>query len=305
MDALSNILGTIRLEAGVFSRARLHAPWAVKSDRLVHALFHVVVRGTGRLERKGAEPVPWRAGDLLVLPRGHAHVMAAGAHPPIRPIGAFASEPGGDGIPCIINGGEGEETMLLCGTFRLHPAASGFVLGHLPDVVHVRPELDTTATWLDASLRMLTAEQLRSRPGADALSARLAEMLFVQVLRSFAARHPGRCGWLGALFDPQLGSAMSAIHSDPRANWTSDSLARRAGMSRSVFYERFRAAVGEGPSAYVTRWRMVVAGIALTEGSTLAEAAERTGYGSEASFARAFKRANGVSPGAYRREAMA
>jgi AraC-like DNA-binding protein len=301
-DALSQVLATVRLEAGVFSRAELGAPWAVYSRPLPHALFHVVVRGSGRLERDGAEPIAWRAGDLLVLPQGDAHTMAAGHGPVVQPIGSLPATPGEDGIPCVVADGGGEQTLLLCGTFRLHPAASGFVLGHLPPVLHIRPALDATAAWLDASLRMLTAEQLERAPGSAVLSARLAEMLFVQVLRGFARQDPRGAGWLGGLFDAQLGAALAAVHADPATDWTAATLARQAGMSRSVFFERFRDAVGEAPSAYVTRWRMVVARMALAEGSTLAEAASRTGYGSEASFSRAFKRATGQAPGAYRQE---
>ncbi|MBX2796796.1 MAG: AraC family transcriptional regulator [Myxococcales bacterium] len=300
MDALSHVLTTVRLEAGVFSRARLTAPWGVHSERLGHGLFHVVVRGAGEIRRPGAPTVRYRAGDLLVLPRGDEHVMASDSEASPRPLPALPSEPGEDGIPCVHHGGDGSETMLLCGTFRVHPAAQAFLTGRLPDLLHVQPKLDATATWLDASLRLLTAEQLERAPGSAALSARLAEMLFVQVLRAFARDRAEGAGWLGALFDPQLGGALAAVHADPTASWTVASLARRAGMSRSVFFERFKEVVGEAPTAYLTRWRMVVARIALAEGSSLAEAASRSGYGSEASFSRAFKRALGVAPGAWR-----
>lgn len=300
MDALSNVLSNVRLEAGVFSRARLTAPWGVHSDQLGHSLFHVVVRGSGEIRRPGSDPVHFGAGDLLVLPRGDEHVMASGPEVPARPLRALPTEPGEDGVPCVVHGGEGVETMLLCGTFRVHPAARPFLTDRLPDLIHVQPDLNSTANWLDASLRLLTAEQLQRAPGSSALSARLAEMMFVQVLRAFAHTNPSGGGWLAALFDPQLGQALSAMHADPTASWTVPALARRAGMSRSVFFERFKGVVGEAPSAYLTRWRMVMARIALTEGSSLAEAATRSGYGSEASFSRAFKRALGVAPGAWR-----
>ncbi|MFK7930472.1 MAG: AraC family transcriptional regulator [Myxococcota bacterium] len=301
MDALSQILTTLRMEAGVFSRAALRSPWAVSSKKLPVALFHVVVRGSGRLERDGHPPVAWVAGDLLVLPQGTAHVMAAGPAVSPRPIGSLPAVIGEDGLPCVEGGGTGEETLLLCGTFRLHPEARGIVLGHLPGVLHVRPSLDGTAGWLDASLRLLTAEQLARGPGSAALSTRLAEMLFIQVLRGYIEDHPSESGWLAALSDPDLAPAMAAIHGDISVDWTAAELARRCAMSRSIFFDRFRAAVGQTPLNYLTHWRMLLASVSLADGLSLGEAADRVGYTSEASFSKAFKRNIGVPPGAYRR----
>lgn len=300
MDALSRILTALRMEAGIFSRAELTAPWAVSSRSISVALFHVVVRGSGRLERDGAPAVHWTAGDLVVLPQGSAHVMAAGDPVSPEPIGTLPSVLGEDGLPCVVGGGGGEQTLLLCGTFRLHADARHLVLGHLPPVLHVRPRLDATAGWLDASLRLLTAEQLERNPGSAALSSRLAEMLFIQVLRGFIADHPERAGWLSALADPELAPALSAMHAEPSADWTATELARRCAMSRSVFFDRFRSAVGDTPHDYLTRWRMVLASVSLADGLSLGEAADRVGYGSESSFSRAFKRTMGISPGAYR-----
>ncbi len=73
-------------------------------------------------------------------------------------------------------------------------------------------------------------------------------------------------------------------------------------MSRSVFAERFRKQVGETPMAYVTRWRMMLAGDRLVHaGDPLARAASSAGYRSEAAFCTAFKRVMGVSPRRYTR----
>lgn len=300
MDALSQVLSSVRMEASVFSRAQLAAPWAVHTGGLDGGMFHVVVRGSGELRRADDPPRAWRAGDLLVLPRGDAHEMASAPGVRARALTSLPAEVGEDGLPCVRSEGDGEETLLLCGSFRVHHAARAFVVGQLPEVLHVQPALDSTATWIDASLRMLTAEQLDRAPGSAALSARLAEALFIQVLRAFARQSGPAAGWLAALFDPHLGPALTAVHADPRAPWSAGAMARRAGLSRSAFFERFRAVVGEAPATYLTRWRMVVGRVALSEGCSLAQAAERAGYGSEASFSRAFKRSEGVSPGAWR-----
>jgi len=78
-----------------------------------------------------------------------------------------------------------------------------------------------------------------------------------------------------------------------------------AGMSRSVFAQRFREAVGETPIAYLTRWRMLLAAEQLARGrDSLAETAASLGYESENAFNTAFKRIMGCSPRRYVRLQM-
>ena len=70
--------------------------------------------------------------------------------------------------------------------------------------------------------------------------ARLAEMLFVEAVRTHLARLPaGAGGWLGGLRDPLVGRAMALLHARPALRWTLDGLAREAGSSRSALAERF------------------------------------------------------------------
>ena len=60
--------------------------------------------------------------------------------------------------------------------------------------------------------------------------------------------------------------------------------------------------VGVPPMSYLTAWRMHVAAQALRESRrSVAQVAAMVGYESEATFARAFKREMGSSPGEYRR----
>ena len=54
--------------------------------------------------------------------------------------------------------------------------------------------------------------------------------------------------------------------------------------------------------SYLTRWRMLLAGLRLRESSdTIAQVAESIGYESESTFTRAFTREMGVAPGAWRK----
>ena len=116
----------------------------------------------------------------------------------------------------------------------------------------------------------------------------------------------GRSGWLAALREPQLARAVALIHRQPERPWTVATLAAEAGMSRSHFAERFAAVLGRPPLAYLAEWRLHVARVLLRRGTLrVHEVARRVGYGSEAAFSTAFRRAAGVAPGAYRRAAVA
>jgi AraC-like DNA-binding protein len=132
---------------------------------------------------------------------------------------------------------------------------------------------------------------------------RLADVLVIQAIRSWIETAPAaRSGWLGALQDSQVGRALALIHRDPARAWTVASLASELARSRSAFAARFTELVNEPAIRYVTRWRMQIARSALeTERVTVAELAHRLGYKSEAAFARAFKRMNGIPRGAVNR----
>jgi AraC-like DNA-binding protein len=143
---------------------------------------------------------------------------------------------------------------------------------------------------------------LASGPGSDVVMARLSDALVARALRFHAESEES--GWLGALRDPPIARALAAMHDDLARAWTLPALAKIAGVSRSVFVDRFRSTVGETPMQHLLRRRMRRAMALLDDGVTLASAAARVGYASEPALAVAFKRHTGVTPGAYRRRAI-
>jgi AraC-like DNA-binding protein len=296
MDALTSLLSLVRVEGGIFCRAELSAPWGVSTRGAGVAIFHVVVAGEGEAVCE-EEAVAFRAGDVVLFPRGSAHVMRSGpdaAVVPIRELPTCAEE----GLDCVRSGGSGAPTSLLCGTLRFGAEAETLLLPHLPTMLRA-----SAGRWTEVTLAALAEEARRGLPGGEFVRARLAEVLIVQALRTWAG-DGARTGWLRALADPQLARAMAEVHAEPAGDWTSTALARKAGMSRSAFYTRFTETVGEPPAAWVERWRMAVARRALREGRAgVAEVAARVGYGSETAFSRAFRRHVGVSPRQWRRSA--
>jgi len=179
-------------------------------------------------------------------------------------------------------------------------------LAPMPPLLLVRGGAADDAT-LPPILDAMAAEVLARRVGAATVMTRLADVVIARVVRAWAeSRTEDTRGWLAAIRDPQIGRALAAIHQRPGEPWTVESLADVAKTSRSVFSERFTALVSVPPARYLTQWRMHLAsGWLRNDRVTVAEAAMRLGYESEAAFSRAFKRFTGVPPSALRREPTA
>lgn len=80
-----------------------------------------------------------------------------------------------------------------------------------------------------------------------------------------------------------------------------DELASRVGMSRAVFYRKFRQATSLSPLQFVKVMRLNRAAMKIAAGSRVHEAALAVGYQSLSQFSREFRRLYGQSPGHWRR----
>ena len=131
---------------------------------------------------------------------------------------------------------------------------------------------------------------------------RLAELMFIEVLRRYLTDlPPGQSGWLASLRDEAVGQALSLLHARPERDWTLANLAREVAASRSNLARRFTELVGQPPMQYLANWRMQVAANLLAQrADKVASIAVEVGYDSEAAFSRAFKKATGLAPGAWR-----
>jgi AraC-like DNA-binding protein len=304
MDSLTDILRDLRLESSFYARSDLKAPWGLSFSIKDGPSFHMIVTGRGFL-RIDAESIPLEAGDLVLLPHGDEHQIVSSPEAEAIPLMALPSERVGQNAALLCYGGDGPAALLICGGVRFAGPLAHPLLELLPRVLLLhRDEQEGAHAWLDATLTMLGAEALSLRPGSVAVMTRLADILVLQTIRAWVeCDEDQRPGWLGALRDPDIGSALALIHRRAEEPWTVASLAKEAHLSRSVFSERFSRLVGIPPMQYVTRWRMSLARSWLREERISAsEAAHRLGYSSEAAFSRAFKRHLQVPPGASRHD---
>src|SRR5262245_9461048 len=309
MDVLTDIVESVRLTSAIHGRWEFSAPWGLVMDGFpAHACFYVVTRGMARLEVADCpDPVHMAGSDFVLLTQGQKHVIKDSAATRPEPSAAVLRscttrrqcQPGG----VYEYGGGGARTTIVSGCFAFGEADNPLVAA-LPPVMHVTSDEGPPRPWLEASLQFMADEMAAGQPGAETVVGRLADILLVQGIRAHLSQGGGSVhGWLRALSDPQIGEALGLIHASPAEPWTVESLAARVAMSRSAFAARFSHLVGEPPLTYLTRWRIHRASRLLaTSHLRVHEIAAKVGYETESAFHKAFKRATGVGPSAWRRE---
>lgn len=200
-------------------------------------------------------------------------------------------------------GGGGPTTRVVCGYLACSARLARMLLAGLPPLVRVNVRGSNAGIWLEASVRYALAEARSPRPGGAGVLAKLAEVLFIEVLRLYMnEQREGRTGWLAGVHDRIVGATLNALHKTPAHAWTLDELARKSGTSRSVLAERFQHLVGSSPMQYLTQWRMLLAANLLCRSNApLASIAEDVGYQTDTAFSRAFRREYGTPPATWRR----
>lgn len=308
-DVLSDILGSLKLKGSLYFSTEFSAPWGVRVPRLGDVTrFHLVMRGSCWV-RAGQEPEPVRleSGDLVLVPHGAEHVLSDAPRTRAVLVDDVLKRAGFKGRGSLVFGGpdRGMPTRLLCGHFEFEEGLSHPFIGRLPARIVIRRDEAARHPWLDDVLRLIRGEAGAGRPGREAIIGRLSEVLFLQAVRVWAEGSGHPPGVMAALADPAIGRSLVSFHGDPGRAWTLESMAREAGLSRTLFAARFRALMGQTPMQYVASWRMQKARDLLQQrGATLGEVAGRVGYASVAAFSRVFKKWVGASPGRYGRGAQ-
>lgn len=301
MDPLSDVLALLKPRSYITAGFDAGGKWALALDDLAGRIkCYAVVKGRCWLSSvDDFAPVQLNAGDCFVLPSGRE--VQIGSDPNVEPISASkVLDPNRSGEIVTYNGGG--DVYLVGSRFEVSGRHAEALLRTLPPLIQVKTSGDQAK--LRWSIELMMEEFREARPGSSLIAQQLSHMMLVQALRLYLAdRSQGETGWLAALADPQVSKAITAMHRDPSFPWTLQELARHVGMSRTAFAERFRKQVGETPIAYLTRWRMTLAGEKLTHSrDTIAQVAASFGYTSEHAFSTAFRRTMGCSPRRYARE---
>jgi AraC-like DNA-binding protein len=241
----------------------------------------------------------------LILPRGNTHWLRDEPNSPTLWLEDLLAQDPVDADLCLRSGGGGATTQLLCGAFTLEGISQHPLLAALPAVILVSGSAERPLPWLSATLDLVSIE-VGAPPGTGGavVLERLSEVMLAQALRvTLLELRATEQLEPELLNDRGIAPAVRAIHQQPERAWSLGELSSLCAMSRSAFAARFRTLTGDSPIRYVTRCRLARAARQLrTSHAGLAEIALLAGYESEFSFSRAFKRAFGVAPRAYREQ---
>lgn len=295
-DPLSDVVRLLRPRA-VFSKGISGAgSWAVRYTEFGRPSFCVVLEGRCTLAVDGEGAVALETGDFVLLPAtpgftlsGERSALPVLVDPNAMPAPTDEVRHGRqDGAA---------EVRLLGGWFEFDANDPALLASLLPTLVHVRG-----VPRLSMLVQLVREECSDDRPGREVVLAHLVDLLLVETLRA-APRTDAPPGLLRGLADARLAPALRGMHARPAHAWTVAQLAGIAALSRSVFFDRFTRTLGIAPMEYLLAWRMALAKDLLRYSeSSIADAAERVGYGSASTFSTAFSRHVGISPSRYGRQ---
>ncbi|MCI0509575.1 AraC family transcriptional regulator [Chromohalobacter marismortui] len=282
-DPLTALLKPIFMGSDFYHVAKQCGDWLLSHEHAVAPSFHLVTEGQCRLAWHDGGEEHLQAGDLAFFPGDAPHQLTpqgVSTDTPTQVVPLRSSRPG---------------VGLICGHFRFVHDVPPAWFGALPRIVRI-PRQARGQTFQHAVEAF--AEELSNgdAPGHAPVTNALANALLILMLRHCLETRLLDQRHLMAFLDTPVSRALKLLHEDPRCDWTLHELARAVGLSRSSFSERFHRVVGMTVVRYQGRLRMILADQALANGESIVGAMLASGYRSESTFRKAYKRIRGVPP---------
>jgi AraC-like DNA-binding protein len=173
--------------------------------------------------------------------------------------------------------------------------------GTAPPVLRDGGALDLERPALRAVMTVIAHELAHNDPSPLCLEAAAALVHADLARREGAAASPPPAAALSPQRLARVEAIIRARLADPPRL---QELAQAAGLSPAQFWRAYKAATGCTPHRFAQEVRLQEAqSLLLRPGLSLAEVAAATGFADQAHFTTVFRRARGLTPGAFRRAA--
>lgn len=303
---LNRLLTTLEVKVVFLSECLVSPGWRLQLPDHGGFGIHYNLLGEGWLKVEGEPPIAIRPHTLVVLPPGRSFALEVDAPSARRgPLqvqdyrrpGEGRAGPGPVQVRRRVAGAQ-PELIVICGYFEAVFGASIHLFSGLtaPIVEQFEP-----SDQVDAALRHAMEELVSQEVGGGAMATALLKQVMVSLLRRSLTSDAAWVERFSVLGDPQITRAFAAMLDRPGAPHTVQSLARAAGLSRTVFMDRFRQAFSRTPMAALRDLRMRQAARALVAGqASLDQIAHDAGYQDRTGFLRAFRKVYGCDPADFR-----
>lgn len=300
VDPLSAIFSSLDVQRARVHRVEATAPWGFRSTRGSNVRFVLMLDGAAMLQMDSrAESLSLHSGDLFILFGNSDFSVVDEANSLLVPCETVEHLKVDNTLRF---GGGGSETTSVIGRFSLDHFEDQPIFKALPSFLHLQLGKGRSYPF-QSVLELISLETVQPGLASQEMIERLCEMLFIHAVRAYVNdQDHGHHGWLAGLSDPKLGKVIELLHAELTKNWTVDSMAASAGMSRSSFAARFKLIVGQSPLEYLTHWRLHRASVLMRRTDLrVAVIARKVGYASESAFTKAFKKFTRATPSEFRR----
>ncbi|MGN8258526.1 cupin domain-containing protein [Pseudomonas sp. SMSB3] len=287
------LLESLELDTSLFHVGRYCGAWHASTHGMGRASFHLVVQGHCWLHVDGHDqPERLEAGDAVFLLRDLGYRLSSDQDPatacaqPRQTMQALAPA-ASDGVG------------LVCGFFDFRPGLSSLIVEGLADWIVLRA--NEPAGHAARTLFGLILDECQGT-ASQTLLERLTHLLFLYVLRQQVNAGTPLRGLVALARQPGFSALLEQLIDQPGQAWSLETMAALTGLSRSAFFKRFVDCAGQSPGQVLLALRMRHARRLLQAGNTVEQVGAQVGYQSVAAFTRAFAKAIGVQPGAYRRQ---
>ena len=219
-DPLGGALHQLRLNGSLYCRSELSGDWSLEMPRLPgKMMFHIITSGQCWLQVEGEAAVLLQQGSLALVTQGQGHIISSDPELPAIPLFEAGVQQVSERYETLQIRGDGAVTELTCGVMDFDQVAGRKLIQQLPEVL-LLDQLDQPGQgWLNSTLAFIATEARQLKSGGETIITNLADILIILLIRHWLEQSPdAQRGWLGALRDKQIGTALRAIHHQPEKN---------------------------------------------------------------------------------------